>query len=431
MLTAYRKGWCPGALAPMRARDGLLARLRISGGILRAATLHRLAEASRSFGNGLVDLSARGNLQLRGISAAGLPQLHATLDALGLIDEDAGAEAVRNVMASPLAGLIGAIDVGPIARALEAALVAARDLYSLPGKFGFLIDDAGALSLADEPADVRFEYCAQRGAFAIAIGGPTNEAAGLGFCGPGDVVETALALARAFLSLGAAMREPPRRMAALIVARGAEATAAAAGLRVAPPLARPARAAPIPIGLMRIDGATLFGAGAPFGRLTADMLGAAAEAAEVFGFGEVRLTPWRALIIPRIDAASETALRRHFAAAGFIVAPDDPRLAVAACAGAAGCERATTQTHADALALAGSARRLERRGIALHVSGCAKGCARPRPTAYTLVGRDGRYDLVLHGAASGQSVAQGLDAASAGVLLAAMARGGEERGEHG
>ncbi len=426
MLTRaeYRKGWCPGALSPMQVKDGLLVRLRITGGVVSAKTLRHLAEASRAFGNGLIDLTSRSNLQLRGVTQARLPQLHATLDALRLIDEDPCAEAVRNVMASPLAGLTGTIDIGPIVGALEAALVAARDLHRLPGKFGFLIDDGGVLSLADEPADVRFEYCERRKAFAVSIGG-AREAIGLGHCAPDAVVATALALARAFLRLGAAMPEPPRRMAALIAACGANDIAAAVGLDVTASRRRSAPEAHSPVGFMSIGGAAFFGAGAPFGRLTAAMLDTAAEASQIFGSGEIRLTPWRTLIFPRVDPADMDSLRRHFAA-DFIVRRDDPRLSVAACGGALACVRATTQTHADALALAPIARRLKGEGIALHVSGCAKGCARPRPTPFTLVGDQGRYDLVVDGTAFDRSIAQNLDVAGAGKLLAAMAHADEE-----
>ncbi len=253
-----------------------------------------------------------------------------------------------------------------------------------------------------------------------------REATQLGDCASGAVVATALALARAFLAVGVGSPEPPRRMAALIASRGAAPIAAAAGLSVTPPELRSTSKVPSPIGFMSIGGAAFFGAGVPFGRLTAAMLDSAAETAEIFGDGEIRLTPWRALILPRVDAASEAMLQRHFAAAGFIVAPDDARLAVAACGGLSACEKATTQTRADALALAPIARRLQRAGIALHVSGCAKGCANPRPTPFTLVGSEGRYDLVVDGTAFDQSIAQNLDAAGAAQLLAAMASGNEE-----
>jgi precorrin-3B synthase len=423
MLTRadLRKGRCPGALSPMLARDGLLVRLRISGGRLNAKAVRRIARASRDYGNGLCDLTSRSNLQLRGVSEGSLPHLIETLG--GLIDEDAGAEAVRNVLISPLAGTGSAIDVAAIGKALEAALVGAKDLHRLPGKFGFLIDDGGPLSLADEPADVRFVYCEAQSEFSISIGGDADEAISLGVCAANGVVEISLALARAFLTVGASMPERPRRMVELIAACGPAAVARAAGLSlsIAPARKRPGFEAPSPIGLKAIGATTCFGAGAPLGRLRAEMLDAAADGAESFATGDIRMSPWRALLFPCVDPERKDDLRRHFAAANFIVDREDPRLAVAACGGASACERATTFVHDDALVLAPIARCLKSAGVALHVSGCAKGCARPRASPFTLVADAGLYDLVVDGASFDPSVAQKLTLAAAQEMLQAMA----------
>ena len=73
--TALRKGWCPGARRPMQAKDGLLVRLRISGGVVPAATMRGIAQAGRAHGNGLFDLSARANLQMRGVRGESMPLL--------------------------------------------------------------------------------------------------------------------------------------------------------------------------------------------------------------------------------------------------------------------------------------------------------------------------------------------------------------------
>ncbi len=194
-----RKGWCPGARRPTQAKDGLLVRLRVSGGVVSAATLRTLAQAGRAHGNGLFDLSARANLQMRGVRGESLPLLIETLGELGLIDENAAAEAVRNVLVSPLASLDGRDDVSSAAKALEAALAANKDLHALPGKFGFLIDDGSGLSLGPVPADVRFDWTGGKQPFAIGIGGHANEAIFLGFCGGDEIPGIASRLARAFL----------------------------------------------------------------------------------------------------------------------------------------------------------------------------------------------------------------------------------------
>ncbi|HWX14890.1 MAG TPA: precorrin-3B synthase, partial [Methylocella sp.] len=153
-----RKGWCPGARRPMRAKDGLLVRLKISCATLSAKTLRGIAQAGQRYGNGQFDLTSRASLQIRGVREDKLPLLIKVLDRFGLIDRNAPAEAVRNVLVSPLAGLDGRCSAHVAAKALEATLAVNADLEALPAKFGFLIDDGSAPSLAGIPADIRFGW---------------------------------------------------------------------------------------------------------------------------------------------------------------------------------------------------------------------------------------------------------------------------------
>jgi len=416
---SLRKGWCPGALRPMPAKDGLLVRLRVTAGRLTAATLRAIAMAGRDHGNGLFDLTSRGNLQMRGVSQAHLPRLLETLGSQGLLDETVAGEGVRNVQVSPLSGP----DVVAVAGELERALVADASLHALPGKFGFLIDDGSAPSLAAIAADIRFVHVAPR-SFAIWLGGCETDAAFVGACTVQEIVPVALRLAWAFLHFSASLRARPSRMRELLSVVELETVAAAAGLtRAICANPHPATGEPCPIGLVRLgNGASCFGVGAAFGRLDASMLEKAAEAAERFGAGEIRLTPWRALLLPGVASAQEEAMTAFCAESGFITDPADPRLGVAACAGVSGCESATTDTQADASALAGLARRLAPAGIALHVSGCAKGCARAQRAPIVLIARESRYDMVLDGMAGSTPLARGLTMIEARAKLEEIAR---------
>ena len=452
-----RKGWCPGALRPMMARDGQLVRLKITGGIVSAALAHSVADLAERHGNGLIDLSARANLQLRGVTEGSLPALLDGLDALGLLDADARSEAVRNVLSSPLAGLgrhpstrsggggpreawwrgqpplrpfrTGSFpnlagsearqlhpppaavplprfaeedtpDIRPIVAALEHALVADPALYALPAKFGFLVDDGGEPSLAGIAADLRFDWCPAARAFAVGLGGTVADALALGVVAPEELVARAVALAHRLLALPG----EPRRVRTLVRDLGREAVADWFGARV--PIRSTANQIPDVVRHHTFGDIPTLGLAAAFGRLDAAMLRAAGDLA---GSGELRLTPWRAILLPHV-APDERDLGA-LAAIGFIVDPADPRLRVAACTGRAGCERGSTDTHADATALAALAAALPGAGVALHVSGCAKGCARPALTAVTLVGRDGRYDLVHDGRPRDEPVLTGLDLA--------------------
>ena len=412
MSEALRKGWCPGALRPMMARDGLLVRLRLTGGRLSAALARALAALAAYYGNGLLDLSARANLQVRGVAPEHYQALLDALADLGLLDEDPAGEAVRNVMAGPLAGLPGRYDIGPIVEALEARLAGDAALHALPGKFGFIVDDGGTAGLVGESADVRFDIALEGEPRAwIGLGGTRDNAVSLGYCAPEQVVEAAAFLARTFLSLAGAQEPAVRRMKTLISRLGAYQTGRAfgAGTDAARPGYAGAIFSRVPAGLFRAEGTPVLGLAAPFGRLNDAMLRAVADLADARGSGQLRLTPWRCLLVPGLRGAVDLDACR---AAGFIVDADDPTLRVAACVGMEGCAQGTTPTHADALALVEAAARVGGTATTIHVSGCSKGCAKASRTPFTLVGRDGRYDLVHNGTAGDVPTRRDLDVAA-------------------
>jgi precorrin-3B synthase len=138
-----------------------------------------------------------------------------------------------------------------------------------------------------------------------------------------------------------------------------------------------------------------------------------AGSADAAGARELRLTPWRAMLIPLPSLAAAQTLSAVLS--GFILDPDDRRRRVAACPGAPACAQATTATRDDAAMLA--AHLPAGSGVSVHVSGCEKGCAHPHAAPITLVGRNGRYDLVRDGAASAAPALRGLTAAQAAEYL--------------
>jgi precorrin-3B synthase len=101
---------------------------------------------------------------------------------------------------------------------------------------------------------------------------------------------------------------------------------------------------------------------------------------------------------------------------GFIVDADDPRLRVAACPGAPACAQGLRPVRADANDWAALLPKAD--GVILHVSGCAKGCARPAPVAVTLTATATGYDLILAGSAGDPSVRCGLSSDEVARLLA-------------
>jgi precorrin-3B synthase len=142
-MTRTRPDRCPGVLRPWFATDGAIVRLRVPGGRIDPTTLAGVVTIAERHGDGTVLLTRRANLQLRGIPTAdAVPaSLMAEIEALGVLPSHSH-ELVRNIVASPLTGLLGGrLDLRPVVRDLDAAVVAEPALAGLGGRFLFVLDD--------------------------------------------------------------------------------------------------------------------------------------------------------------------------------------------------------------------------------------------------------------------------------------------------
>ena len=130
---------CPGALQLHQAADGALARVRLPGGMIAPAQLEALAHAATRFGSPAMELTSRGNIQLRAITdTAAVAEIVA---AAGLLPSQTH-ERVRNIVASPLSGRIGGTtDVRGLVGELDEAIQSEPALAELPGRFLFGVDD--------------------------------------------------------------------------------------------------------------------------------------------------------------------------------------------------------------------------------------------------------------------------------------------------
>lgn len=142
----------------------------------------------------------------------------------------------------------------------------------------------------------------------------------------------------------------------------------------------------VPLHEVPVAGPRPAGIAAPFGRLEAVQLRSLVALAGKAGATEMRLSPWRALYFDA-DVAGVESL-------GLIVDADDPLLRIDACPGAPACRSSSVDTRRDAI-------RLAARGFSgtVHLSGCAKGCARSAPADLVLVGNNGRYGVIHNGTA--------------------------------
>jgi precorrin-3B synthase len=398
------KGWCPTLLSPMQSGDGWLARVKPSAGVLTAAAARLIADVARRHGNGHIDLTSRANLQIRGLTPRSAEDFAETIITAGLANTNPSLEAIRNVMASPL-GLddpSAAFDSHAVARDIEIMLSGEPTLWALPSKFGFAVDAGCALPLADITADIMVR--ADEGKLAIHLDGGMLAA----LCDRSLLTESVKALALAFLRLSPQRSEKPRRMRALVMSVGEEAIFAEAGLVAVQASARLTPEAKSSIGLISLgeQARYAFSAGLPFGRIEAEALTRLADLAERCGDGSLRTTPWRALLLTGVAAGDEVALRDKVTALGLIADNTNARLNIFACVGAPGCMSSSVDARGDAARLAGAIRAT--RDETLHVSGCSKSCAHRGAASLTLVGRDGRYDLIRNSSAGGRPSLSGL-----------------------
>jgi precorrin-3B synthase len=414
---------CPGVAAPMETGDGLLLRLRHPIGGLDPDQARVVAAVARRYGSGALELTNRANLQLRGFSADSLPAAQKALAATGLTDADAAREAVRNVVASPVADRDpeAVADVRPLARTLARAITAHPALRELPPKVGAVVDGGGRARLDNLVGDVRLEAATTPAGrrYRLAVGGTAHTAALLGWVTAEAAVPAAIMVLERFRALRQATAEPPRRLAEAVARFGPEPLASVIGLEEAagpdPVVRRPATVPGDTLG--RDPQGAWVGAAFPFGALGADQLEALAGLVAAGG-GRLRITPWRAVLLTGAGAEATAAL----ADTGAIVDAADPRLAVSACIGATGCASAAAFAREDARDLTDAAAELLDHGGRLHVSGCAKGCGEPASATVVLTADEAGYRLAVSDGATWDPLRTGLTPQMARRWLAALGR---------
>lgn len=377
------RGACPRLTAPMETGDGLLARLVPSGRIAMDA-FAALCAAARTHGNGLMEISARGSLQIRGLTASSAPLFANAVDALGIEHDDR-----VPVLANPLP-LSANEPLQNVIADLRAA-IAAQD-FALAPKVSVVVDDGGALPYDTLSADIRLDAVETDGALAVRLGGDATSSVPLGLVDIRDVAKAVCGLLEVL-----AARGPKARARDVVREQGLGPFRAATRVPLAPAPARAGSRATEAIGLHRLsDGQCAVGVSLPFGQIQALDLIALLRIARANGAAWAATAPQRALLLGPIDEMTAFALGTAADTLGFIVDARDARRRVVACAGAPACRSGLIEARTLAAEIANE---LPQGSLAVHVSGCTKGCAHQRPTPLTIVGTAAGSALVRNGTA--------------------------------
>ncbi|MDF6043397.1 cobalamin biosynthesis protein CobG [Streptomyces sp. JH14] len=381
---------CPGSLRLHRADDGALARVRIPGGVLNMRQADVLRQAARELSDGELHLTSRGNVQLRGLDADCGGRLAELLGTAGLLPSWSH-ERIRNVVASPLSGLDGRgrTDVRPWLTGLDGLLCGSDKAAGLSGRFLFALDD-GRGDVDALGADVTLLGRGD-GTALLRIGAAEAVLRVSGADAPRAALVAAETFVDAARETGAwRVSELPLPAEELLSQVGTALRAAgvdaADRLEHVPP---PTTAQEPAYGRVGTSEPVALCVGVPFGRLT----GAQWEGLTRAG-GEVRLTPWRSVVVTGVARGGAAARLAEWGAAGLVVGPGSAWTGVGACIGRPGCAKSLADVRGDAEAAVtagdpGIAR------LPVYWSGCERRCGHPKGSWVDVVAVPGGHQVSL------------------------------------
>src|SRR5690349_10290708 len=287
-----------------------MLRIRIDGGQLSPAQLRAVATVSQRFARDTADITDRQNVQVHWVRIEDVPAIWRELEGVGLTTAEACGDTPRVIVGSPVAGIAAAelIDATPAIHAIRDRYIGDPELANLPRKYKTSIS-----WLADTPYeanDIAFVGAVhpQHGAgFDLWVGGglSTNPmlAKRLGAWVPLDEVpEVWLGVTRLFRDYGYRRLRTRARLKFLLADWGVERFRSVLETEY---LGRPLVDGPAPdlpekpidhIGVHeQADGRYYVGVAPVAGRVSGTMLAALADAAEAYGSGRVRTTPYQKL----------------------------------------------------------------------------------------------------------------------------------------
>jgi precorrin-3B synthase len=405
-----RRNACPSITEPMPTGDGLLARIHSTGPVL-IKDLLGLCDAALEHGNGVLEVTQRGSLQIRGLTPASAPGF-----ARAVFAEGGRAQLTPPILPSPLMGfdVHEAMDLRETLNELQLGLALYADQKKLGPKVSILLDGSGALHLDDISGDLRLRALSSS-QLHMSIADANGAAIALG------AIDLRHALEASSLVLDAiAARGPLGRARDLANAEDlATLRVSLVHLITQSPHEESQRSPAQPVGRHQLkDGTEALGVALLFGNCHASTLRTLASAAAQYGASAIEPAPGRALLIVGLQTDRAQQLAALAAQLGFIVEAHDPRRFVFACAGAPACGSALMAAREAAPEFARAAATLLDGSIHIHLSGCPKGCAHPGAAAMTFVGpghfvAQGRAGDVSHTAVSIEQALAGLARLSA------------------
>lgn len=407
---------CPGLFYATPAADGILSRIRIPGGIISSQQCRAIADIAEQHGGGYVDVTNRGNLQVREIHTGINAEVLKHLQDMGLGSRNPVVDHIRNIMTSPTAGIDPQelIDTRPFVQGWDDYIAAHPALSGLSAKFSVCFDGGGIIRVCDRLNDIAFAAVLVDGNVYFRLflsvgekGQPPSDMRIL--LPPEECLPILAALADVYLVHSNTTSQGRLRLLELLNTLGCENylqeveqrlpfsvlyTETRKDLTPQPPSLQgkgeqsEGKYQHIGIHPQRQQGLFYLGVVLPLGRLESRQMRGLADLAAKYGSGTLRLTPWQNLLLTDIPQQSIADVQREIAFLGLDTSATNIKGALVACSGTKGCTASATDTKSHALALA---EYLETRltldyPVNIHFSGCEKSCAQHGKSDITLLG---------------------------------------------
>ncbi|MEG4409255.1 precorrin-3B synthase [Microcoleus sp. MON2_D5] len=400
---------CPGLFYGSQARDGVLSRMRIPGGILNAQQCWTIADLADQYSTGCLQVTNRANLQIREVNSEIAPEVWNRLQELGIASRRVEVDPIRNIMASPTAGIDRQqlLDTRPLVKAWDDYLQTHSELSELSPKFSIGFDGGESVSIQALRNDILLAACGRSTQSEIVFRLHLNGDTGI-LIQESQCISVLAALASTYLEY---TKNRPRidgkkpRLRHLLADWGAESYLERVQQNLPFLWQFPSCTFPknsqdassekslphhrhLGIHPQRQSGFSYMGIALPLGRLESKQLRDLANLAQKLASGTLRLTPWQNLLISDIPNSQLFEVKQQVADLGLHSSATRLDSCLVACAGSSGCASAATDTQSDALAMV---RDLAQKltldlPINIHFSGCQKSCAQHQPIDITLVG---------------------------------------------
>jgi ferredoxin-nitrite reductase len=392
-----------------------MMRIRMPNGFARSDQLRTIAELSRRLGNGVLDVTTRQQIELRGFTLDTVPEIFEKLRGVDLRTLQTGIDNVRNINGCALAGLTPyeLFDASPVVRELDRLIVGNRgnpEFTNLPRKFNITVTGCPDNCTHSESQDIALVPAKKAGrlGFNVLVGGKMGSG-GFTVASPLNVFAEIFQAAVVVVELIKIYRDHgPRearskcRFAFLIEEWGLRRLRAELVSRLGHELAFQGRdmrgsahADHLGVSSQKQAGLVAVGLCIPTGRVNPDQLDDLARLSDVYGNGEIRLTTGQNAIIPNIPADRLAELLEQPLLKQFSPRPSPFVRGLVACVGTDYCNLALIETKSRAIELSqalhnkmGSAVN----PITIHWSGCPAGCGNHQAADVGLRGFKTRID---------------------------------------